>query len=62
MCIKWLKFVIRDVYKMVEIHYTRCVQNGFNSLYEMCTKKLKFVIRDVYKMVEIPYRGCIQNG
>jgi len=28
MYIKWLKLVIREVYKMVEIHYTRCVQNG----------------------------------
>jgi hypothetical protein len=23
-----IKFVIRDVYKIVEIPYTRCVQNG----------------------------------
>jgi len=28
MYIKWLKFVTREVYKMVEIRYTRSVQNG----------------------------------
>jgi hypothetical protein len=56
--IKWLKFVIQDIYKMVEIHYTRCaqmveipytrcIQNGWNSLYKIYIKWLKLIIRDV---------------
>ena len=67
---KWLKFGIRDLYKvvkirctkcvkMVEIRYARCSQNGWNYLYEMCTKWLKFAIRDVYKMVGTRYTRCI---
>jgi len=66
MCIKWLKFAIQDVYKMVEIRYTRrvqsgwlrCtryVQNGWHSLHKLYIKWLKFAIWDVYKMVEIRY-------
>jgi len=62
MYIKWLKFVIRKVYKMFEISYTKRIQNGLNSLYEKCTKWLTFVIRDVYKMDEIRYTRSVQNG
>ena len=59
MCTKWLKFVIRDVYKMVEVRYTRCIRNGWNSLWKMYIKWLKFPVRDVYKMVEIRYTRCV---